>query len=111
VKSTTPSKRPGRERGPLSVPLTPDLRARLVAQAKKRKLKVATTARMLLDERLAALEDVEALSAAEEWQRAQAWATWDKIVAGEVEDVPLERFAEHAARAIDTVRSRKRRGP
>jgi hypothetical protein len=82
-----------------------------VAQAKKRKLKVATTARVLLDERLAALEDAQTLSAAEEWQRAQAWATWDTIVAGEAEDVPLERFAEHTARAIDAVRLRKRRAP
>ncbi len=93
--------------GPLSVPLPRDLRAKLAAVAKRRKLKLATAARALIDERLSELEDAEALSAAEEWQRAQAWSTWDRIVVGEVEDVPLKRFDEHAERAAAAIRARK----
>ncbi len=90
------------------MPLPAELRARLEAQAKRRKLKLATVARVLIDERLSALEDAEALSEAEEWQRARAWASWEKIAAGADEDVPLERFAAHAENAITRVRGRKK---
>jgi hypothetical protein len=69
---------------------------------------MATVARVLLDERLSELEDTALLSRAEEWQRVQAWATWEKIKAGDTRDVPRERFAEHTARALDRL-ARKRR--
>src|SRR3989454_10247167 len=66
-------------------------RRRLAAHAKKRRLKVATAARVFLEEHLSELEDRAELSAAEEWQRAQAWATWEKIKAGDVPEVTLGR--------------------
>ena len=78
-----------------------------MARAKKRGIKLATAARVLLDERLAALEDHQALSEAEEWQRAQAWATWEKIAAGDDANVPLARFEEHAAAARARLRTKK----
>ena len=87
--------------GPLSVPLPPELRARIAEQAKKRNLKMATAARVFLDEHVTELEDAELLSRAEEWQRAQAWATWEKIKAGDRRDVPMERFDEHTAAALE----------
>jgi hypothetical protein len=92
---------PVRGSGPLSVPLPPALRGRLAAQAEKRRLKLATAARVLLDERLSELEETTLLTQAEEWQRAQAWATWEKIAAGDTRDVPMDRFVAHdsAARA------------
>ena len=85
--------------GPLSVPLPPPLRRRLAAQADKRRLKLATAARVLLDERLSELEETTVLTRAEEWQRAQAWATWEKIAAGDTRDVAMDRFAAHEAAA------------
>jgi hypothetical protein len=36
-----------------------------------------------------------------EWQRAQAWATWEKIKAGDRRDVPMSRFDELAAAALE----------
>ena len=61
---------------------------------------MATAARVLLDEYVTELEDREQLSRAEEWQRAQSWATWEKIEAGDHRDVPMARFDEHAAAAL-----------
>jgi hypothetical protein len=92
------------------VPLPPELRSRLAAQADKRKLKMATAARVLLDERLAELEDSDALSRAEEWQRAQAWATWEKIQAGDTRDVPMERLDEHVDAALARIAVKARAG-
>jgi hypothetical protein len=82
----------------LSVPS--ELRARLAVQAAKRNLEPAAAARVFLDEHVRELEETETLSRAEEWQRAQAWATWEKIQAGDHEDVPMDRFREHTARAL-----------
>lgn len=91
------------------MPLSPGLRARLAARAKQRNLKMATAARMLLDERLTELEDAQTLSAAEEWQRAQAWATWEKIQAGDRTDVPMQTFHAHADRARAKLAAKTRR--
>jgi hypothetical protein len=46
---------------------------------------------------------------AEAWQRAQAWATWEKIEAGDRRDVPMERFREHTARALAALDARSGR--
>lgn len=88
------------EHGPLSVPLPSDLRERLARQASARGLKMATAARVLLDERLRDLEDARELSQAEEWQRAQAWAVWDAIQAGDDRDVPMEEFQRVTEQAL-----------
>ena len=88
------------EHGPLSVPLSVDLRDRLARQANERGLKMATAARVLLDERLRDLEDARDLSLAEEWQRAQAWAVWDAIQAGDQTDVPMDEFRRATERAL-----------
>lgn len=68
--------------GPMSVPLPRELRRRLEAYAVSRQLKLATAARSLIDERLREVEDQLRLTEAEEWQRAQAWATWEKVKEG-----------------------------
>lgn len=118
IRKRTPKSAPGQLRrrvsdpaaGPLSVPLPAELRARLAAQAERRNLKMATAARIFLDERVRELEETELLSQAEEWQRAQAWGTWEKIKAGDEQDVPLERFREHAARALERLSAKKASG-
>lgn len=87
--------------GPLSVQLSAAERRRLAAHAKKRRVKLATAVRIFLDEHLTELEDRSELSAAEEWQRAQAWATWEKIKAGDtrwVTDAELEAVFDKARR-------------
>jgi len=91
-------------RSPLSVELPEDLRRRLSGEARRRKLKVATTARVLIDERIAEIEDEAGLSRAEEWQRSQAWATWEKIKAGDVREVSWESLEEETRKAIERVR-------
>jgi hypothetical protein len=88
AKSTAAAKQTrGDDSGPVSVVLPKDLKARLLAEAKKRGLKLSPAVRVLLHERVKELDDAEQLSRAEEWQRAQAWATWDKIKAGDVAEV------------------------
>jgi hypothetical protein len=91
------------------VPLPAELRDRLVAQAQLRKLKLATTARVLLDERLRELEDAAALSDAEEWQRREAWRTWQKIEGRDLRDVPIHRFDDHTQAALSRARASRAR--
>ena len=97
MKSTARRKRVG----PLSVQVPTALRRRLERQATRRRLKLATAARVFLDEHVTELEDAAQLSAAEEWQRAQAWATWEKIKAGDtrwVTDAELDTVFDKARR-------------
>ena len=97
MKSTARPKR----LGPLSVQVPTALRRRLERQATRRRLKLATAARVFLDEHVTELEDAAQLSAAEEWQRAQAWATWEKIKAGDtrwVTDAELDTVFDKARR-------------
>ena len=97
MKSTARPKRVG----PLSVQVPTALRRRLERQATRRRLKLATAARVFLDEHVTELEDAAQLSAAEEWQRAQAWATWEKIKAGDtrwVTDAELDAVFDKARR-------------
>ena len=78
--------------GPVSVVLPADLRARVLAEAKKRGMKLSPALRMLVHERVQELEDDEQLSRAEQWQRAQAWATWEKIKTGDVAEVSSDEL-------------------
>lgn len=64
---------------PISVVLPDEMRARLKKQADRRALKLSSTIRFLLVERLCQLEAEEDVTRAEEWQRAQAWASWDRL--------------------------------
>ena len=96
--------------GPLSVQLSTAERRRLAAHAKKRGVKLATAVRILLDEHLTELEDRSELSAAEEWQRAQAWATWEKIKAGDVRETSVEELRAIIAKARRSAARRSRAG-
>lgn len=93
----------------MSVPLPPELRERLVAEAERRSLKLATTARLLLDERVRELEDRAERSDAEAWQRAQAWATWEKIKAGDVGEVNATTLRDRIRKATRALSERPRR--
>lgn len=89
--------------------LTPDLRKRLSGEAKKRKLQVATTARVLIDERISELEDEAQLRRAEKWQTEQAWATWKKIEAGDRRWVSMKQLEADARRALEQIANRAKR--
>jgi hypothetical protein len=111
VKTTVRSKRrpdAARARSPLSVTVSDELRRRLVQQADRRELKLATAARVLLAEHLDELEDSDRLERAAEWQKAQAWATWERIEAGDRGEVPWARLREHTRRALERMDARSR---
>ncbi len=63
----------------MRVYLPKELRRRLEAYAVTRQLDLGSAARALIDERLREVEDATHLTEGEEWQRAQAWATWEKL--------------------------------
>ncbi|HVE81313.1 MAG TPA: hypothetical protein VND93_00630 [Myxococcales bacterium] len=78
---------------PVSVMLPDPLRSRLSRQAQSRSLKLSTAIKVLLDERLQELEAEDRLTRAEEWQRAQVWASWERFRAGKNPEVPWEEIA------------------
>jgi hypothetical protein len=90
---------------PLSVLLPADLRARLADEARRRHLKLSSVVRVLAAERVAQIDASEELSAAQEWQRDQAWAAWDALRGGDRReatradiDRDFDRAAARAAR-------------
>ena len=88
--------------------LAPELRQRSEDQARKRNLKLATAARVFLAEHVDELEDATVLAKAEEWQRAQAWATWEKIKAGDVRQVSWDELKTQTRRALEQVEAAHR---
>jgi len=76
----------------MSLPLSKQLRKRLEKFAKSKELALASAARVLIEERLQELDDEVLLTRAEEWQRAQAWATWEKVKSGEMPVMTSEEF-------------------
>jgi hypothetical protein len=97
------------DRGPVSVVLPPELRARVQAEARKRGLKLSPAVRALLIERVKELDDAAQLSRAEEWQRAEAWATWERMKAGdrrEVSKAEIDAEIDGALQRAHAARSR-----
>ena len=89
-----------RDSGPVSVVLPADLKARVQAEGKKRGLKLSPVVRVLVTERMRDLDEAEQLTRAEEWQRAQAWATWKGLQAGDRREVPKSRIGADFDRAL-----------
>ena len=93
----------------MSVVLPAALRKRLTAEAKRRGLKLSPTIRVLLGERIHELDDAAQLSRAEEWQRAEAWATWERVQAeGHVEATEAELEAAFAEPKVPQRRRTRR---
>jgi hypothetical protein len=78
---------PGTSRGPVSVNIPKSLRSAVAREARRRGLALSTTLRALVVERMREIAEEEELSHAEIWQRAQAWATWDRIRRGDRREV------------------------
>ena len=94
--------------GPLSVPLPASLRKRLKRHATKHHLKLATAVRSLVEDRLSELEQSEQLTRAEEWQRAQVWATWEHLQQERPAPVPANRIYGYIAAAAERVKKRRK---
>lgn len=94
--------------GPLSVVLPKALRERLSIEARKRGLPLSTAVRTLVAERVREIDEASALSAADQWQRSQAWATWEQLEKGALEEVTRDDLAKDFASALAR-RARKAR--
>ncbi len=92
--------------GPVSVVLPARLRARVGAEARRRGLKLSPAIRALVAERLGELEESEALSRTEQWQRAQAWAAWEAGERGENREIGWDAVEAEFERPV---RRRRRR--
>lgn len=93
---------------PLSVLLPADLRARLADEARRRHLKLSSIVRVLAAERIDEIEASGQLSAAERWQRDQAWAAWDELRSGDRREVSRADIAKDFDRAVGRARRRPR---
>jgi hypothetical protein len=98
--------RPKRVPGPVSVVLPVELRRRVASEARKRGLKLSSTVRLLVAERLSDMEATEDLTKAQEWQRAQAWASWERLAGEGLRDVGAAAIDEEFERAPRTRRRR-----
>ncbi len=83
--------------------LSTSIRKRIATEAKRRGLKLSSTLRALATERLKELDDSEELGRAEQWQRRQAWAEWEKIRAGDDREASLTDLG----RAFDETRRKR----
>lgn len=104
MAKAVPPKRRGASRGPVSVALPDDLRARIAREARQRGLKLSSTVRVLVAERIEELAASEALTRAEEWQRAEAWATWDRLRQGDRREVSVDDLDKDFATATRRAR-------
>ncbi len=93
--------------GPLSVALPPELRRRLALEAKRRGLPLSTAVRVLVAERVRELDEAAELSAADQWQRAQAWSGWDEVRRGEAAEATPEDVDKEFEAARRRLRKRR----
>lgn len=85
---------------PINFRMPRPLRLRLHKFASARHLSEAEALRVVVSERLDELEATAELAAAERWQYAQAYATWDRFRRGEGRTVPRERIQEIFTHAL-----------
>jgi len=91
--------------GPLSVPLPPSLRRRLERYAKQHQLKLATSVRTLVEQRLTEIE--QGVSSDEEWQARQVLEALERIDREGPDDVSWEEMMAGLDAVIERVNRRK----
>jgi len=91
----------------VSVILPAHVKSRVETEAKRRGLKLSPTIRVLVSERLEELDQHESLDRALQWQRAEAWATWERIRDGEREDVGMEGLEAEFKKVLATQHGRR----
>ena len=104
MAKTTAARKSAEERAILIV-IPVELEAKVEAEAKRRGLALDSVVRELLHERVAELDAIDNLTHDEEWQRAQAWMSWQQIENGQVEEVSkeaIDKEFEDALRMVHT---------
>lgn len=108
--TTWPARRSTRRKNvPLSVPVSPELRARIDRYARKTGVPLATGFRMLAIARLDELEEEGRLSRAQEWQRARSWALAQEILDGTAPESSLDDLMRGHESALRRARARSAR--
>lgn len=90
---------------PLSVPVSPEVRARLDRYARKTGVPLATGFRMLAIARLAELDEEARLTRAQEWQRARSWAVAQTVPEGTARELPADELVRGHAAALRRARA------
>jgi len=62
---------------------------------------------VLVAERVREIDEAAELSSAQQWQRAQAWETWEKLRDGDVEEASAEHVASDFDSALARAKTRK----
>jgi hypothetical protein len=65
---------------------------------------------MLVAERVREIDEASLISAADQWQRAEAWAVWEKLRAGDVAESTRDELTREFAAALAR-RKRNARAP
>ncbi len=102
MAKTTTIRKPAGERA-IRVVIPVELEEKVEAEAQRRGLTLDTAVRVLLHERVAELDTVDHLTHAEEWQRAQAWTSWQQIENGDVQEVSKEEIDKEFEDALRMV--------
>jgi hypothetical protein len=85
---------------PVSIRLDPGLKRRAEAFARRRKVGLTTGLRMIISERLDALDASEDLDQALRWQRDRAWATLESWESGDQEELTLDDIVQVHRKAL-----------
>lgn len=107
-KSATSTARRSAGGRAIRVVIPQELETRVEAEAKRRGLALSTAVRTLLLERVDELDDFERLTRAEEWQRAEAWATWQRMNAGDAREVSKSEIDAEFDLALQASRAANR---
>ncbi len=92
---------------PMSLRWPPALLARIKRYAAAGGLSLPDAVRELTRERLDEIEGQRVLTQAEEWQRAQAWASAQKVLDGTAREVSREELMAGFDEAVKRARERK----
>ena len=105
------TKRPKGEsaNAPVSLRLPPDLLRRARRYAESRHLQLASALRTIVSDHLDELEEDEHLTRAERWQRDQAWATAQSIIAGTAREASWDELRRVHEEALERLRQRRSR--
>lgn len=98
-KTARTSKNTTKTQSPINFRMPRPLRAELRRFATMRHIQEAQALRVIVSEHLAEVDNAAELASAERWQYEQAFATWDRFLAGEGRTVPREEIQRIIARA------------
>jgi hypothetical protein len=89
----------------IRVIISEDLEEKVAAEARRRGLELNLAVQVLLRERVNEIDDFDQLTDAEQWQRTEAWSTWQSIANGDVAEVPKSEIDAEFDQALQLKRS------